>query len=168
MNQAPRSRTRSALFGAASLLTAGVLVGGLGVGLVAHVYAKASAPSGDCATRAATSDALARMVFATVPASTVRFVDPAPRGELECAPGPVGFQALWNGATGASTVRLLQERGWRRADPADGTPQWFLRDEPADSAANAGAGEVIVLDKAADGRRFGVAVNRLGMSAWVA
>lgn len=148
----------------ASLLTAGTLVGGLGVGLVAHVYAKASAPSASCAARAASSDALQRMVFASVPASTVRFVDPVERGDLSCGQGPVGFQATWNGATGAQTVRILQERGWRRADPADGPPGWFLRDEPADSAAD--AGEVIVLDKAADGRRFGVAVNRLGMSAW--
>lgn len=167
MRRAQRSLTRSALFGTASVLTAGTLVAGLGVGLVAHVYAKATGPSDDCAARAATSDALQRMVFASVPASTVRFVDPAPRGELWCATGPVGFQALWHGATGAATVRLLQERGWRRADPAEGTPQWFLHEEPADSHSDSAAGEVIVLDKAADGRRFGVAVNRLGMSAWV-
>ncbi|MGQ0463769.1 MAG: hypothetical protein ACT4QG_00455 [Sporichthyaceae bacterium] len=164
MRRARRFRTRSALFGAATLLTAGTLVGGLGVGLVAHVYARSSAPSGDCATRAAASDALQRMVFASVPESSVRFVDSSAATELECAPGPVGFQALWTGATGAQTVRLLQDRGWRRADPAEGTPEWFLRDEPA--AMDAPAGAVIVLDKAADGRRFGVAVNRLGMSAW--
>jgi hypothetical protein len=170
-----RSRARSALFGAASVLTAGTLVAGLGVGLVAHVFAGTRTPQGDCATRVAQTNALvARTVFAVVPANTVRAVDAAEPAELDAADctwseAPGGFEALWNGTTGAATVRLLQNSGWSRTDPEGGAPGWFLRDERSDGRIEVGmsASDDIVLTKESGDRRFGISVDRAGMSAWV-
>lgn len=164
------------MFGAASVLTAGTVVAGLGVGLVAQVFAGTKAPAEDCAPAVApTDDLVARTVLDVLPAAAMVAVGAGepPAGPLSAACTRVGssdgFEALWSGTTGAAAVRLLEGNGWRRTDPAGGPPGWFSREEAADDLAKVGgsAGQAIVFTKDRDGHRFGISVDRLGMSAWV-
>ncbi len=162
------------MFSAASVLTASVLVVGLGIGLVAHVFAGAKAPQGDCATRVARTNVLVeKAVLAALPTDRLRSVNPARVADLDAADcawddWPGGIQALWNGGTGAATVRLLEQGGWQRTDPAGGPPGWFVRDEQADDRLDVGMsdGDAIVLTKKIDHRRIGISATRVGLAAW--
>ena len=170
-----RAFAREAMFGGASVLTASVLVLGLGAGLVTHVFAGQQAPEGDCPTRVvATNDLVKRTVLATLPKGTVRNVhvlEPAEIDIADCAwdDTPGGIEALWNGATGSATVRMLQNAGWQRTDPAGGAPGWYLRDEPAGEHLEVTMSdpEAILLTKQLGKRRFGISIDRVGMSAWI-
>lgn len=162
------------MFGVAAILTAATLVAGLGVGLVAQVFAGTKSAVGECATPVAhTSALLERTLFEVLPAATLRAVDGGQPARLDYActgdDSPAGFDARWNGTTGAASVRLLQGDGWRRTDPAGGPPRWYLREEPADGNLDVptSGGDPIVLNKELDGRRFGAFVDRVGISAWV-
>lgn len=163
------------MFGGASVMTAGVLTLGLGAGLVAQVFAGPQAPVGDCPTRvAATNELVKRTVLATLPAGTLRNVhvlEPAEIDIADCAwdETPGGIEALWNGATGSATVRLLQQDGWRRTDPAGGAPGWYLRDEPPGKHLEVTLSdpEAILLTKELGKRRFGISIDKVGMTAWI-
>jgi hypothetical protein len=163
------------MFGGASVLTASVLVLGLGAGLVTQVFAGRQAPEGDCPTRVvATNELVKRTVLATLPAGTVREVhvlEPAEIDIADCAwdDTPGGLEALWNGATGAATVRLLQKEGWQRTFPAGGPPGWYVRDEPAgaDLKVTMSDPEAILLTKEQGKKRFGISIDKVGMSAWI-
>lgn len=163
------------MFGGASTLTAAVLVLGLGAGLIAQVFAGQQAPTGDCPTRvAATNDLVRRTVLATLPAGSVTGVhalEPSEVDVADCAwdDTPGGLSAMWSGTTGSATVRMLQQAGWRRTDPPGGPPGWFQRDEAPGEHVELSSSdpETIVLTKEIGNRRYGITVDKLGMSAWI-
>ncbi len=90
-------------------------------------------PKGDkqeCALAVATSNAFVnKHVLALFPAKALRQVEPMdPNDTFHCDPkeGPDfgGVSALWKDITGAEAIKILEQDGWTRTDPAGGEPAW--------------------------------------------